>query len=239
METSACGRRWRPGPERVSSGQAGGVEEFQGVVVCKERRRATEQQRKRDRQAGTVRASKVSRSARHRCRHGGMAVLLRRRSWLRLPRVGGRLLLLRRCLRVCQRRQGPQIFLQLLLIPAHAHDGSREHAGQASRATAGPRACCCIAWPARSGQRRRRAHSMHWSSFPRFWFSTMAAISLAFSSSICGDEEGRRKAAAGGQQSVAAAAVAPQQQRALAAVGGRACWISTVVSKRGGGCCCC
>ena len=32
---------------------------------------------------------------------------------------------------------------------------------------------------------QRHTHSMHWSSLFRFWFSTMAAISLAFSSSIC------------------------------------------------------
>lgn len=44
-------------------------------------------------------------------------------------------------------------------------------------------------WSWQLRTRRRVAHSMHWSSFPRFWFSTIAAISLALSSSICAPVE--------------------------------------------------
>lgn len=81
---------------------------------------------------------------------------------------------------------------------------------------------------------------MHSFSLPRFWFSTIAAMSLAFSSSICGQEKEGKAACLGGSVAAQAGGGAPPRPAPAADchhVGrSRTCCISTVVSMR---CCCC
>lgn len=114
-----------------------------------------------------------------------------RRPCLRLPGVGLRLLLRRR-LRVCQCCQRHQVLLQLLLVPGckdrqvvlALFDGLQCKKPACSNHT--PQGWA-LHW--QRAQFVQCTHSMHSFSLPRFWFSTIAAISFAFSSSICKQEE--------------------------------------------------